>query len=163
MGRNHPARSVWISTWYSNDPGLTRLHREDSRQRLRSSRGIPRNPKTGPAERYARHVGRCFLQACLPTRTHPGARAWHADVSNCLDGRRSDTTDTGGPYNASLIGDDDRRLVLEQPDYIFDLLLLPTADMPRERTIFAVEIGYNCCDGLDRSWCSTCCGRMTDA
>lgn len=44
----------------------------------------------------------------------------------------------GGPYNASLIGDDDRRLVLEQPD-IFSTYYYYPAEMPRERYIFAVE------------------------
>ena len=47
----------------------------------------------------------------------------------------------GGPYNASLIDDDDRRLVLDQPD-IFSTYYHYPADMPRERYIFAVEAAH---------------------
>ena len=54
---------------------------------------------------------------------------------------RRDTIDYdgyGGPYNASLTDEDDRRLVLDQPD-IFSTYYYYPADMPRERYIFAVE------------------------
>ena len=81
-------------------------------------------------------LGRCFRPGCLP-QLHILA----PEPGTPMFDRRRKTIDYdgyGGPYNASLIGDDDRRLVLEQPD-IFSTYYYYPADMPRERYIFAVE------------------------
>jgi hypothetical protein len=91
-------------------------------------------------------LGRCFRPGCLPQlhilAPEPGTPMFE---------RRHDTIaydGYGGPFNASLIGDDDLRTVLEQAD-IFDLLLIPP------RCFGHCGGDARCCAGPARSRSST--------
>jgi radical SAM superfamily enzyme YgiQ (UPF0313 family) len=82
-------------------------------------------------------LGRCFRPGVLPQlhilAPEPGTPMFE---------RRRNTMahdGYGGPYNASLIDEDDLRLVLEQPD-IFSTYYYYPAEMPRVRYVFAVEL-----------------------
>jgi radical SAM superfamily enzyme YgiQ (UPF0313 family) len=81
-------------------------------------------------------LGRCFRPGCLPQlhilAPEPGTPMFELRRNTiAYDGY-------GGPFNASLIDDDDLRVVLEQPD-IFSTYHYYPAEMPRERYVFAVE------------------------
>jgi radical SAM superfamily enzyme YgiQ (UPF0313 family) len=82
-------------------------------------------------------LGRCFRPGCLPQlhilAPEPGTPIFD-DLRTAIayDGY-------GGPFNASLVDDDDLRTVLEQPD-IFSTYYFYPAEMPRARYVFAVEM-----------------------
>jgi len=81
-------------------------------------------------------LGRCFRPGCLPQlhilAPEPGTPMFELRRNTiAYDGY-------GGPFNASLIDDEDLRAVLEQPD-IFSTYYYYPAEMPRERYVFAVE------------------------
>jgi radical SAM superfamily enzyme YgiQ (UPF0313 family) len=82
-------------------------------------------------------LGRCFRSGCLPQlhilAPEPGTPMFDLQRNTiAYDGY-------GGPFNATLIGDDDLRAVLEQPD-IFSTYYFYPAEMPRKRYVFAVEM-----------------------
>jgi radical SAM superfamily enzyme YgiQ (UPF0313 family) len=81
-------------------------------------------------------LGRCFRPGCLPQlhilAPEPGTPMFELRRNTIAhDGY-------GGPFNASLIHDDDLRTVLEQPE-IFPTYYYYPAAMARERYVFAVE------------------------
>lgn len=82
-------------------------------------------------------LGRCFRPGCLPQlhilAPEPGTPMFDRGRDTiAYDGY-------GGPFNASLIDEDDLRLVLQEPD-IFSTYYYYPADLPRERYVFAVEM-----------------------
>jgi hypothetical protein len=82
-------------------------------------------------------LGRCFRPGCLPQlhilAPEPGTPMFDLRRHTiAYDGY-------GGPFNATLIADDDLRVVLEHPD-IFSTYYYYPAEMPRDRYVFAVEM-----------------------
>jgi hypothetical protein len=81
-------------------------------------------------------LGRCFRQGCLPQlhilAPEPGTPMFERGRSTiAYDGY-------GGPFNATLLDDDDLRAVLDEPE-IFSTYYYYPAAMARERYVFAVE------------------------
>ena len=80
-------------------------------------------------------LGRCFRPSCLPQlhllAPEPGTPMFDQR------GHALKYDGYGGPYNAALVGADDRRLILAHPD-IFSTYYYYPAEMPRAHHLFAV-------------------------
>jgi radical SAM superfamily enzyme YgiQ (UPF0313 family) len=81
-------------------------------------------------------LGRCFRPGCLPQlhilAPEPGTPLFDRHRSTmAYDGY-------GGPFNASLVDEHDREVVLDQPD-LFSTYYYYPGEMPRDRYVFAVE------------------------
>jgi radical SAM superfamily enzyme YgiQ (UPF0313 family) len=81
-------------------------------------------------------LGRCFRRACF-VQLHMLVPEPGTPMYEKL-GSKIEYDGYGGRYNAELVGPDDERQVLDNPD-IFQTYYFYPAEMPRERYVFAVE------------------------